>query len=133
MELTVHGMRYAGGRVESELVLRTLEESDIPAYAEMVNACFAPMRRALGIEPVDCCAPAEVLLRNRERIFLMEEADGLAGAVTLKGSEIDDLVVAPERRRRGLGSQLLRWAVHRLQQEGVESITCTRRTGTAAQ
>lgn len=47
MELTVHSMRYAGGRVESELVLRTLEESDIPAYAEMVNACFAPMRRAL--------------------------------------------------------------------------------------
>lgn len=40
-------MRYAGGKMESELVMRTLEESDIPAYAEMVNACFAPMRWAL--------------------------------------------------------------------------------------
>lgn len=46
-----------------------------------------------------------------------------AGAVALKGGEIDDLVVLLKRRRRGLGGKLLRWAVHRLQAEGVEEIT----------
>ena len=123
MSFPVHQMTYQGAKMHSDQVLRNYRDEDYEQYASLYNEAFAPMRRALGIEPIACCADRETLLRNRQNLYVLEEEGEIRGSVGLFSGEIDDLVVGKEHRRKGYGKNLLSFAVSRLQKDGISPIT----------
>ena len=122
MSITVHTMEYRGGILLPDLSLRCYEDRDYARYRHIYDACFRPMRAALGRLPLDCCAGREELLRKREQIFMLEDGEELLGSVAIVENEIDDLIVAEEFRGKGYGTVLLRFAVSRMQRMGISPI-----------
>ena len=123
MGFLVHQMRYTGGCVEGAEALRNYTDEDYEQYARIYNEAFAPLRTALGIEPVYCCEDRKTLLNKKEHLYVLEEDGLLVGSVGIFGSEIDDLVVDASCRNKGCGTRLLRFAVQNLQSEGISPIT----------
>lgn len=123
MSIIAHTMEYTGGEMSSpSLTLRSYADRDYPSYSEAYNDCFAGMRRALGLVPVNCCDTREVLLNKSENIFILEIDNHLAGSVAIYKNEIDDLFVAKSYQRKGYGKGLLRFAVACMQRMGVSPI-----------
>lgn len=123
MSVVAHTMQYMGGEVNPPfLEIRSYLDSDYPAYREIYNDCFADMRQALGVYPIECCDTRERLLNKLENIFLLEIDGRLAGSIAIYNNEIDDLIVARQYRRKGYGQGLLRFAVARMQRMGVSPI-----------
>ena len=122
MEFIVHTMIYGGETVRSDWILRNYRASDYLMYKQIYDDCFRPMRRALGIEPVDCCDSQSGLLKKADSIFILEFEKVLIGSVAIYENEIDDLVVRKNSRRQGYGQGLLRFAVARMQSAGVHPI-----------
>lgn len=123
MGIIAHTMQYTGGEMPSpSMELRSYQDTDYPAYREIYNDCFADMRRALGLHPVNCCDTREALLNKSEDVFILEIDGRLVGSVAIRGSEIDDLIVARQFRRKGYGKGLLRFAVARMQRMGISPI-----------
>ena len=123
MGIIAHTMQYTGGEMPSpSLALRRYQDADYPAYRDICNDCFAGMRRALGLTPVNCCDTREELLKKSQNIFILEIDNQLAGSVAIYGNEIDDLFVAKSCQRKGYGQGLLRFAVARMQRAGVSPI-----------
>ena len=123
MGFLVHKMRYQGELVKAAEPLREYRDEDYEAYARIYNEAFAPLRRALGIEPVYCCEDRQTLLQKKNHLFILEEEGRIAGSVGIFGGEIDDLVVDEACRNKGCGTRLLRFAVSKLQQDGISPIT----------
>lgn len=124
MSIIAHTMQYTGERLPlSEDGLRKYRDSDYTAYQTAYNRCFAPMRRALNLQPVYCCGSRDTLLNKAENIFIFEVDGELVGSVAIYGHEIDDLIVAEKFQRKGYGQRLLRFAVARMQQDSVTPIT----------
>lgn len=124
MQILVHTMHYTGGRLAPlPLPVRNYRDADYPMYRPMYNSSFAPMRRALGLSPVNCCPGREEMRKKANQVFMVEVAGLLIGSVAIYGKEIDDLIVAKEFRRKGYGQGLLRFAVARMQQEGRSPIS----------
>lgn len=123
MGIIAHTMQYTGGEMPSPtLAIRNYLDTDYPVYKEVYNDCFADMRRALGLHPVDCCDTREALLSKAENIFILEIDDRLAGSIAIYNGEIDELIVAKQYRRKGYGKGLLRFAVARIQRMGISPI-----------
>ena len=123
MDIIAHTMAYARTqRVHSPLRLRSYASRDYDAYRALYNDCFRDMRTALGRFPIDCCESKEALEKKKEDIFLLEIDGRLVGSVAIYESEIDDLIVARDFRRRGYGEALLRYAVCRLHSRGMSPI-----------
>ena len=121
-EIKAHTMEYRGGPVVAPVQPRPYRAGDYEGYQSTYNQCFRPLRQALGLEPVDCCGPAQELLAQKENIFVLEEGGMLVAAVSLLGATIDDLIVAEPCRGRGMGGQMLRFAIATLQQRGAHPI-----------
>ena len=123
MSIIAHTMQYIGGEMPSpSIALRRYLDMDYPIYREVYNDCFADMRRALGLHPVNCCDGRGILAEKSENIFIFEVDNKLAGSVAIYGNEIDDLIVARQYQRKGYGQGLLRFAVARMQRQGVTPI-----------
>lgn len=123
MGFYVHQMCYTGGRIGEAEALRNYAGEDYEQYARIYNEAFAPLRTALGIEPVYCCEDRQTLLNKKEHLYVLDDDGRLVGSVGLFGGEIDDLVVDAACRNKGFGTRLLRFAVHHLQSAGVLTIT----------
>ena len=122
--IIAHTMQYTSGeQVTSNWSLRNYCDSDYPAYQRIYNACFADMRRALGLHPIHCCDSREELLKKAADIFILEIDGRLAGSVAIYGNEIDDLFVRKDFQEKGYGQGLLRFAVACMQQRGTQPIT----------
>lgn len=123
MEIVVHTMAYSQeGRLQSRLRVRNYADRDFDAYQKTYNECFSAMRTALQRFPIDCCDSRENLEKKRDQIFILEIDGCFIGSVTIYGNEIDDLIVAKAFQRKGHGQALLRFAVSRLQSNGVSPI-----------
>ncbi len=123
MSIIVHTMQFnLSETVESNLELRNYCEQDYPRYRTAYNSCFAEMRKALGLSPVECCADSNVLINKSESIFILEIDNMLAGSVAIYGNEIDDLFVVKDFQRKGYGKGLLCFAAARLQRSGAAPI-----------
>ena len=55
MKIIAYTMQYEGPKVSSALMLRNYEDRDFACCRQIYNACFAGMRKALGLMPVECC------------------------------------------------------------------------------
>ena len=88
-------------------------------YRHMYNACYHEMREALDIKPYDFIQDDSFFSEGMNNVYLLTENDELIGSVALKGSEIDDLIVAPEFRNKGYGKQLLLWAIENIKTDKI--------------
>jgi len=123
MKIIAHTMEYTSlERFISTLSLRNYRAADYMEYKEIYEDCFAPMRQALQLCPVNCCDNQEELLKKSDSIFVLEEVGGIIGSVAIYGNEIEDLFVARKVQRKGYGQGLLRFAVARMQREGIAPI-----------
>lgn len=122
MEIIAHTMEYQGGGVSSDLPVSNYADEDYEEYKLIYDACFSEMRTALELFPVNCCSGREELLKKAKDIFLLKVSGKMVGSVAVYGNEIDDLIVAKEFQGRGYGTALLRFAVARMQNAGIEPI-----------
>lgn len=94
-----------------------------PKYQEqyrcMYNACYHGMREALDIKPYDFIQDDSFFSEGMDNVYLLIESGELIGSVALKGSEIDDLIVAPEHQNKGYGKQILLWALENIRSEKI--------------
>lgn len=121
--IIAHTMEYKGLALPlSEWNLRNYRAVDYPAYSVTYNDCFFEMRQALGLHPVNCCDERSALLEKADNIFILEVDGVLVGSVAIYGNEIDDLIVVRGYQRKGYGQGLLRFAVARMQRQGVTPI-----------
>jgi len=88
-------------------------------YKRMYNACYHEMREALDIEPYDYIQDDSFFGEGMDNVYLLTENDELVGSVALKGSEIDDLIVAPEFQNKGYGKQMLLWALENIKSDKI--------------
>lgn len=92
-------------------------------YRAIYNACFRPMRAALDIRPYDWYSDYAQMAPRAGNVFLHIEGGAIVGAVACIGSEIDDLIVAPNEQGKGHGRRLLAWAMHHIRAQGHREIT----------
>ena len=88
-------------------------------YKRMYNACYHEMREALDIKPYDFIKNDSFFGEGMDNVYLLVENDELVGSVALKGSEIDDLIVAPQFQNKGYGKQILLWALENIRSEKI--------------
>lgn len=92
--------------------------ADVPALAQLEQACFSDPWTAAGIR--------ETIQYETARTFVAQESDQIVGYVIARISgtegEILDLAVLPERRRRGIGGTLLSTVWNELQSQGVKEL-----------
>lgn len=88
-------------------------------YKRIYNVCYHEMREALDIKPYDFIQDDSFFREGMENVYLLINSDELIGSVALKGSEIDDLIVAPEHQNKGFGKQILLWALENIRSEKI--------------
>lgn len=115
-----HKMEYV--RPVTEKTTVTLVSYD-PKYQEqyklIYNACYHEMREALDIKPYDFIQDDSFFEKGIDDVYLLIENGQLIGSVVLKGSEIDDLIVAPEFQNKGYGKQILLWAIEHVRTDKI--------------
>ena len=84
-------------------------------YKQLYNDCFRDMRRALDIRPYDFIQDDDFFEKGMDAVYLLTDGRALIGSVALKGSEIDDLIVAPRAQGQGYGRKILLWALHHVE------------------
>ena len=88
-------------------------------YKQMYNACYHEMREVLHIKPYDFIQDDSFFEDGMDSVYLLIEEGILVGSVALKGNEIDDLIVAPEYQGRGIGREILLWALEHISKEPI--------------
>lgn len=117
-------------RMESEVILRRMRESDAAEAAELEAACFSMPWSAQGFLEG---------MRSEDNIFCVAESEGrLAGYCGLYTAadegEITNVAVWEEFRRRGIGRMLIREIQKLAARRGIRSIYLeVRESNTAAQ
>ena len=88
-------------------------------YRRMYNECYHEMRQALDIQPYDFIQDDRFFDKGTENIYLLTDSGSLIGSVTLKGDEIDDLLVERSHQGQGYGRQILLWALEHIGAEHI--------------
>lgn len=91
-------------------------------YKDSYNAAFYPMREALDIRPYNWYSDESNILSKADDIYLLTDKDVLIGSVACYGNEIDDLFVCSKYRGKGIGKELLIWAMDHIRKKGHEEI-----------
>ena len=121
-DIILHTMEYTGNVVESVDQLVNFYTDVYDGYKRVYEDCFHQMREDLELFPVDNCYSLHGCLEKREYIYILFEENLLVGSVAIYGNEIDDLIVDKEYQHRGYGLRLLRYAISRMQKDGVSPI-----------
>lgn len=86
-----------------------------------VSVLFSQVRLPRSLEVAYPAARDDLVIRlERGDLFLVAEAEDLAGWLSLSHDSgrrlvsVDHLIVAPERRRQGVGTELMRQAVDQI-------------------
>ena len=120
MKNLAHKMEYLRPVTEKAAVMLV---PYVPKYQEqyrrMYNACYHEMREALDIRPYDFIQDDSFFSSGTNNVYLLVKDEELIGSVALKGSEIDDLIVAPEFQNKGYGKQILLWALENIKSEKI--------------
>ncbi|MBO4682087.1 MAG: GNAT family N-acetyltransferase [Clostridiales bacterium] len=115
-----HKMEYLRPETEKATVsLVPFDPKYQDQYRRIYNACYHEMREALDIKPYDFIQDDSFFREGMGNIYLLIENGELIGSVALKGSEIDDLIVAPEHQNKGYGKQILLWALENIQSDKI--------------
>lgn len=126
-------LRFEGPRFpEQPIAWRQYEDRDFEAYLRLINAAFGPMRRDNDIEPYvifsdELIADADLrkeFADNAGNLFVFLDGDQIMGLTEIGVEEdgtgfVEALAVAPTYQGRGLGRQIIRFAVNRLLDRGI--------------
>lgn len=120
-------LRHAGERPPvSELAFSNYRCEDFAAYVDAIRRSFYTLRSANDFEPYDCCEPTEAkkneLAQKKDRIYVLRDGDGIAASVTVEPGAIEDVFVAPAYQGRGIGKQMLRFALNKAIDGGAAQI-----------
>ena len=120
MKKLAHKMEYKRPVTEKTAVtLVPYEPKYQDQYRRVYNACYHEMREALDIKPYDFIQDGSFFSEGMNNVYLLIENDELIGGVTLKGPEIDDLIVAPQFQNKGYGKQILLWALENIKNDEI--------------
>lgn len=120
-EIIAYTMSFRGVPERSgPLTMVPFEKKYWNDYMRIYNECFYEMRKELEVAPVNFYS--EYSQMKEKGTFLCLEKGILAGAVSCRGNEIDDLFVNKEFQRQGLGRKLLLWGMHYIGGQGYEEI-----------
>jgi ribosomal protein S18 acetylase RimI-like enzyme len=90
--------------------LRRAMPDDVPAIRALVVAAYEPWVPVVGCVPVPMTADYDAAVRVH-RIDLLEESGSLVALIETRAAEdhlmIENVAVAPEAQRQGLGRRLL--------------------------
>ncbi len=89
------------------------------SYKQKYNACYHEMREVLDIAPYDFIQDDSFFDTRMNSVYILVQEGLLVGSVALKGNEIDDLIVAPEFQGRGIGREILLWALDHISSEPI--------------
>lgn len=105
--------------------IRLAREEDLPVLAEMYLRLFRHVHRTEGGTVEEKLSYAAEKMRAEGHFILLAEIDGeVVGTLAVRLIDEDigfiyDAWVAPEHRRRGVMTELERWAVEFLRERGV--------------
>ena len=115
-----HEMKYMSpAREKATVSLVPYSPEYQEQYKLIYNACYHGMRVALDIKPYDFIQDDSFFKKGMDGVYLLIENGKLIGSVALKGSEIDDLIVAQEFQNKGYGKQILLWALENIKSDEI--------------
>jgi ribosomal protein S18 acetylase RimI-like enzyme len=115
----------AAPRWPDDLEVRTFRDEDAPVVKDLLDRAYAadPDYRPVPLEEWQRIMTGDVSF-DPAVWFLAEEGGVLAGAALCwKEGYVKDLVVDPDRRKRGLGEALMRQVFRAFGERGVRSVT----------
>lgn len=115
-------MKYNGEFMKSNLQLVNYSNCYYDEYKRVYEQCFFEMRRSLDLQPYNCCDTSDELNRKENEIFLLLNNKELIASVSCLNNEIDDLIVNKKYQRQGYGKKILKFAINRMQSNGIEDI-----------
>lgn len=113
MQFTVYEMQTNIAEIETEIGIECIqfEECFWEEYKRIYNVCFYEMRKNLDIKPFYFLSDYAQIQDKSKFIFLLIHDGILVGSVACYGNEVDDLFVDEKYQGRGIGRQLLLWAM----------------------
>lgn len=107
---------------ESGLRFINYQSAYFERYVDTIRRSFHELRQANDFEPYDCCEPDEAkkneLERNKDHIYLLLDGERIAASVTAAPGVIEDVFVAPCDQGRGIGRQMMRFALNKAMEGG---------------
>ena len=123
MEIIAYEMQFLGKVVnKTDMKLELFRDEFYPEYEKVYNECFIEMRKALGIKPYNFYSALEQLNDKRKNIYVLWSRNTIVGSVACYGNEIDDLIVNKNYQNKGVGRQLLFWAIGHIRNNDNEPI-----------
>ena len=113
MQFTVYEMQTNIAKIEAGIGIECIkfDERFFEEYKRIYNECFYEMRKSLDIKPFCFLSDYKQIQDKSKYIFLLMDNDRLVGSVACYGNEVDDLFVDKKYQGRGVGRQLLLWAM----------------------
>lgn len=103
---------------ESNLNFQNYQSEYFEQYVDAIRSSFYDLRSSNDFQPYYCCEKDQVkqeeLERNKDRIFVMIQDEKLIGSVTIQEDFIEDVFVAPDYQGRGIGKEVMRFAVNKV-------------------
>ena len=118
--ITVYKMEYkhiSDDKSNIEMVRYSSEYRE--KFKSIYNECYHKMRKALGIQPYDFIQDDSFFESNMDNVYLLLDKEVIIGSVTLKGDEIDDLIVNSKYQGKGFGRKILLWALEHIKTEKI--------------
>lgn len=118
----------------SALTIRALTREDIPVFAALISASFAPVSALYGLAQDTGLIPLtarleEGLQTEEQQQFGAWEGDEPQGYFSVEARanaifEINRLCIRPQAQRKGYGQQLLDHAIAEIRRNGGEAAVC---------
>lgn len=104
------------------------EEQNFESYLENRAAAFLSVNQLIDSRPHDERERRDEILKwtttNKENIWLFWKDQKLAGSVTLYDGFFDELFVSPDFKGKGVGKDIVHWALNRVIKQGHNPCLC---------
>lgn len=108
---------------ETDIKLEVFQDEFYQEYEKVYNECFIEMRKVLDIKPYNFYSSLEQLDNKKQNIYVLRNNNTIIGSVACYGNEIDDLIVNKTYQNKGIGKQLLFWAIKYIRNINNDPIT----------